>query len=51
MTGPIRKGHRYEMSGFIEGQYEPGSRRRVLRNLLGIKKKRELDHVELREQL
>ena len=41
----------YETSGFIEGQYEPGSRRRVLRNLLGIKKKRELNDVELREQL
>jgi cell filamentation protein len=47
----IKKGRRYETSGLIEGQYEPGSRRRVLRNLLGIKKKRELNHVELREQL
>lgn len=47
----MRKGQRYEEAGFIEGQHEPGSRRRVLRNLLGIKRKREIEHVELREQL
>ncbi len=51
MRGSIRKGRRYETSGLIEGQYEPGSHRRVLRNLLGINRKRELNHVELREQL
>ena len=51
MRGSIKKGRRYETSGLIEDQYEPGSRGRVLRNLLGIKKKRELNHVELREQL
>lgn len=44
-------GRRYEISGLVEGQSEPGSRGRVLRNLLGIKKKREMDRVELREQL
>jgi len=51
VRGSIKKGRRYETSELIEDQYEPGSRRRVLRNLLGIKKKRELNHVELREQL
>ncbi|MBM2827582.1 MAG: cell filamentation protein fic [Actinobacteria bacterium] len=47
----MKKGRRYEETGFIEGQHEPGSRRRVLRNLLGIKKKREIERVELREQV
>lgn len=51
MTGPIKKGRRYETTSLIEGQFEPGSRGRVLRNLLGIKKKRDMDHVELQEQL
>lgn len=51
MSGSIKKGRRYEETGFVEGQHEPGSRRRVLRNLLGIKKKREIERVELREQL
>ena len=51
MSGSIKKGRRYETSGLIEDQYEPGSRRRVLRNLPGIKKKREMDRAELREQL
>lgn len=46
----MKKGRRYEETGFVEGQHEPGSRRRVLRNLLGIKRKREIEHVELREQ-
>ena len=51
MRGSIKKGRRYEETGFVEGQHEPGSRRRVLRNLLGIKKKRDMGRVELREQL
>ena len=29
-----------------EGEYEPGSRQRVLQNLLGIRSKREMDRVE-----
>src|SRR3972149_10697824 len=48
---PIKKGRRYEMNGLVEGQYEPGSHRRVLRNLLGITRKREMDRTELEEQL
>lgn len=42
---------KYDTSGLIEAQFEPGSRGRVLRNLLGIKKKREIDTIEAREQL
>lgn len=51
MSGSVKKGRRYEATGFVEGQHEPGSRRRVLRNLLGIKKKREMERVESREQV
>lgn len=39
-------GNRYDISGLVEAQFEPGSRRRVLRNLLGVKRKRELDSIE-----
>lgn len=39
------------MFGLIEAQFEPGSRGRVLKNLLSIKSKREMDRVEAREQL
>lgn len=42
---------RYEISGFIEAQYEPGSRRRVLKNLLGIRRKRDMDEMEAGEQM
>ena len=34
------------MSGLTEAQFEPGSRERVLRNLIGVKSKREMDRVE-----
>jgi cell filamentation protein len=40
---------RYDTTGLIEGQFEPGSGRRVLKNLLGIKSKREIGQVETRE--
>lgn len=43
--------NRYNTSGLVEAQSEPGSRGRVLKNLLGIKGKREMDCVEAREQL
>lgn len=42
----LKKGKRYETSGLVEAQFEPGSRGRVLKNLLGIKTKREMDLVE-----
>lgn len=42
----MRKAGRYDASGLIENQFEPGSRGRVLRNLLGIKTKRQINVVE-----
>lgn len=50
--GEIAKsGSRYEVDGFVEGQYQPGSNGRVLRNIPGITRKRELDRIEIEEQL
>jgi cell filamentation protein len=37
---------RYDISGLPEGQFEPGSRGRVLKNLAGIRLKREMDALE-----
>lgn len=37
---------RYETRHLAEVRFEPGSRRRVLKNLLGIKTKREMDRAE-----
>lgn len=37
---------RYVTSPGIEGEYEPGSGKRVLKNLLGIRLKSEMDQVE-----
>ena len=37
---------RYDISGLVEGQFEPGSRGRVLRNLIAINRKREMDAIE-----
>ncbi|HOD29489.1 MAG TPA: Fic family protein [Syntrophales bacterium] len=42
---------RYAVSGMIERQYEPGSRGKVPRNLIGIKSKREMGKIESRELL
>jgi cell filamentation protein len=42
----VKKGDRYDVSGLVEAQFEPGSRRRVLRNKLGIKSSREMDLAE-----
>ena len=42
----MKKSQRYNTSHLIEDQYEPGSRGRVLRNLLHITRKREMDVVE-----
>lgn len=38
--------NRYDTSGLSEAQFEPGSRGRVLKNLLGIRSKREMDALE-----
>ena len=40
------KSGRYDVSGLIEAQFEPGSHGQVLRNLLGITRKTEMDRVE-----
>lgn len=37
---------RYDTTGLVETQFEPGSRGRVLKNLLGIYRKREMDALE-----
>lgn len=42
--------NRYDVSESIEARFEPGSRKQVLKNLLGIKKKREMDIAEQQEQ-
>lgn len=40
---------RYDTNGLEEGSFEPGSHGRVLKNKLGIIRKREMDEVETRE--
>jgi len=47
----IKKRNRYDTSTLIEAQFEPGSRGRVLKNLLGIKSRQEMDRVEEQEQI
>ena len=42
----LNKGGRYDASGLVEAQFEPGSRNQVLKNLLGIKSKKDMDRVE-----
>jgi cell filamentation protein len=46
----MKEKSRYDASGLIESQVEPGSGGRVLKNLLGIKRKREMDQIEGWEQ-
>jgi len=36
----------YDAPAGVEGDFQPGSRKRVLRNLLGIKRKTEMDAAE-----
>lgn len=47
----MRRKDRYDTTGLEEDQSEPGSHGRVLKNLLGIKSKPEVDRVEAREQV
>ena len=42
----MKKTGRYETSDLPETKFEPGSRREVLKNLRGIKRKGEMDRVE-----
>lgn len=46
----MKESHKYDAFGSVEAQFEPGSRGRVLKNLLGIKKKREMDVLEAEAQ-
>lgn len=39
-------GKKYDVSGLSEAQYEPGSRKLVIKNMLGIRKKSEMDRLE-----
>ena len=47
----FNKGQKYNTDGSIEDQYEWGSKDLVLKNLLGIKNKEEMDQLEYQEQL
>ena len=47
----MRRKDRYDTTDLDENQFAPDSRRRVLKNLLGITSKREMDRMEGREQL
>ncbi|OQX17746.1 MAG: hypothetical protein BWK76_09765 [Desulfobulbaceae bacterium A2] len=47
----MKKSGRYDTSTLLEDQHEPGSRGRVLKNLLGITSKREMDAREALEQM
>lgn len=44
----MKKGGRYDVSGLVEAQYEPGSNNTVLRNLVGIIDPDEMDRAEAR---
>lgn len=46
----MKEAKRYDTSKLLEDQSEPGSRGRVLANLLGIRRKREIDEAEARAQ-
>jgi cell filamentation protein len=39
-------GRKYDVAGLSEAQYEPGSQGLVLKNLLGVKKKSEMNQLE-----
>lgn len=45
----MKKHGRYDVSHLTEAQFEPGSRMRVLKNKLGVIRKREMDRIERRE--
>jgi cell filamentation protein, protein adenylyltransferase len=42
----LKNGGRYDVSGLIEAEYEPGSAGKVLRNLQRITNAREMDRIE-----
>lgn len=45
MAAAMRK-DRYDIDHLAEAQFEPGSHKRVLKNMLGIQRKREMDELE-----
>ncbi|MEN8262795.1 MAG: Fic family protein [Nitrospirota bacterium] len=45
----MKKRGRYDVLHLTEAQFEPGSRMRVLKNRLGVTRKREMDRIERRE--
>lgn len=47
----LEKSRKYETSGMEEDRYEPGSKGRVLKNILGVMNKREMDRIEYDEQM
>lgn len=47
----MKASRRYDISHLVEAQFEPGSHESVLKNLLGIKHKREMDRFEAKEHL
>lgn len=47
---PVQNSKKYATAHLAEDQYEPGSRGLVLKNLLDIQRKREMDRVEHDEQ-
>lgn len=42
----MKRNRKYDVSGLAEAQFEPGSGNRVLKNLLAVKKKSEMDRLE-----
>lgn len=42
----MKRNYKYDVSGMVESQFEPGSGKRVLKNLLGIKTKSDMDRSE-----
>ena len=42
----MKKSGRYDTFGLVEAQFEPGSKGRVLKNLLGVKSRRKMNEAE-----
>ena len=47
----MRRTNRYDTYSMIEDQYEPGTRKRILKNITGIRRKKELEALETSELL
>jgi len=46
----MKQNDRYDISELLECQFEPGSRGHVLKNRLGVARRREIDEIEDRKQ-